>query len=196
MKTQIAYRPSTKLGVNKSFIAYSLILLFMLGVIGCGYTTHSAFVKKYKSVYVEPFINKVDITNESYTENKYRIYRPMLETDITRAVINRFLLDGNFKPVKEDVADLVLKGELVEFRKDPLRYNQNNDEVTEYRVNLIVNMSLWDKRNNKLLWEETRFTGDTSYFTTGYQAKTEQEAIEAALVDLSRRVVDRVVEEW
>jgi len=65
---------------------------------------------------------------------------------------------------------LILKGELVEFRKDPLRYNENND-VEEYRINLVVNISLRDSKEDKLLWEENNFTGDFTYFTTGSQAK-------------------------
>lgn len=162
---------------------------------GCGYTTRSMVSNKFKTIYITPFVNKVDITNEAYTANKYRIYRPTLETDITKTVINKFLFDGNLKPVKEQTADLVLKGELIEFRKDPLTYD-DNDNVTEYRINLVVNISLWDKKENKLAWEENGFTGNTSYFTSGTQAKSESAAVTDALTDLARRIVERTVEQW
>ena len=162
---------------------------------GCGYTTRSMVSNKFKTIYITPFVNKVDITNEAYTANKYRIYRPTLETDITKTVINKFLFDGNLKPVKEQTADLVLKGELIEFRKDPLTYD-DNDNVTEYRINLVVNISLWDKKENKLSWEENGFTGNTSYFTSGTQAKSESAAVTDALTDLARRIVERTVEQW
>ncbi len=119
----------------------------------------------------------------------------MLETDITRSVINKFLFDGNVRPVAEDSADLILKGELVEFRRDPLRYT-DNDEVEEYRINLIANLSLWDRKEDKLVWEEKNFTGDAIYFVSGSQAKSEELAINDALDDLSRRIVERVVEQW
>jgi hypothetical protein len=150
---------------------------------------------KFRTIYVTPFVNKVDITNESYTENKYRIYRPTLETDITKSVTNKFLFDGNLKPVKEQNADLILKGELMEFRRDPLRYD-SNDNVTEYRLNLVVNISLWDRKADRLVWEENGFTGNTSYFTTGTQAKSEATAVNDALTDLARRIVERTVEQW
>jgi hypothetical protein len=152
-------------------------------------------VGKFKTIYVEPFVNKVDVTQEAYSANKYRIYRPMLETDITKSVINKFLWDGNLKPVAEEAADLILKGDLVEFRRDVLRY-ADNDEVTEYRLNLVVNISLWDKKEDKLVWKEDNFTGDTTYFTTGSQAKSEDTAINDALKDLARRIVERAVEQW
>ncbi len=162
---------------------------------GCGYTTRSMISNKFRSIYIASFTSKIDITREADTGNKYKIYRPYLETDITKTVINKFLLDGNLKVVKEGAADLVLKGELVEFRKDPLRYS-DSDEVEEYRVNLMVDIILWDNKDNKLVWEEKGFTGDTSYFTTGASAKSESLAINEAITDLSRRIVERTVEQW
>jgi len=175
------------------FLISFAFLIFCLT--GCGYTTRSMIQGKFKTIYVEPFVNKVDFTQEAYSGNKYRIYRPTLETDITRSVSNKFLFDGNLKPTKEASADLILKGELIEFRKDPLRYNENND-ILEYRINLVVNLSLWDKNENKLLWQENGFTGNTTFFTTGTLAKSEDTAVNDALNDLARRVVERTVEQW
>lgn len=184
---------------NKRFLSFTLYaagyLLATLLLSGCGYTTRSMVGSKYRTIYITPFVNKVSITNSTDAENKYRIYRPMIETDITRSVINRFLFDGNLKPLKKETADLTLKGELVDFRKDTLRYDTNNN-VNEYRINLVVNISLWDRETNKLIWEENNFTGDTTFFPTGNQAKTEDTAVTDALNDLSRRIVERTVEQW
>ncbi|PIP19634.1 MAG: hypothetical protein COT38_05470 [Candidatus Omnitrophica bacterium CG08_land_8_20_14_0_20_41_16] len=164
-------------------------------IMGCGYTTRSMISDKFLTIYVAPFINKIDITSEGNAANKYRLYRPMIETEITKYVTNRYLFDGNLKPTKEELTDLVLKGEVVEFRKSPLRY-LDNDEVSEYRINLVVNISLWDKKENKLIWQENNFTGDTAYFITGSQAKSEDTAVTDALTDLARRIVERTVEQW
>ena len=174
---------------------FSVVLLC-----GCGYTTRSMLTGKYRTIYITPFLNKVDVTQESYSANKYRIYRPMLETDITRKVVNRYLFDGNLKPQKEDQSDLVLKGELVEYRKDPLSYTEDNNDVTEYRINIYVNLSLWDVKDDKLLWEEKSFNGNYSYFTsfaTGNVIKVaEDTAVNNAVEDLARRIVERTVEQW
>jgi hypothetical protein len=159
---------------------------------GCGYTTRSLIASKYHTVHVPPFYSSIDITRESDVGNKYKIYRPGLETDITKTLTNKFLFDGGVRPGDADTSDLELKGELVEFRRDPLRY-RDNDDVEEYRLNLVVNISLWDKKENKLLWEEKNFTGDTTYFPS---QKSEDAAIKVALDDLARRIVARVVEEW
>lgn len=163
---------------------------------GCGYTTRSAIANKYRTIYIPPFANKVDITQEADALSKYKLYRPALETDITRYTINRFFLDGNLKPVNKENAEVTLKGEVVEFRKDPLRYNNDNDEVTEYRISLVVNLVLWNNKENKPIWEENRFTGETSYFVSGSQAKSESAAIIDSLTDLARRIVERAVEQW
>jgi len=181
--------------VARYLFVSSVIFFVILALAGCGYTTRSMIENKFKTIYIAPFDNKVDISREAYSADKYRIYRPMLETDITKNVINKFLWDGNLRPASEESADLVLKGELVEFRRDPLRYD-DNDEVAEYRINLVVNVSLWDKKENKLVWEESNFTGDTTYFTTGTQAKSEDVAMNDALKDLARRIVERTVEQW
>lgn len=177
--------------------SFTTIVCFLLINIlsGCGYTTRSTIAYKYRTIYITPFINKIDITSEANAANKYRIYRPMIETDITRHVNNRYLFDGNLKPVNKDLADLILKGEVVEFRKDPLRY-LDNDEISEYRINLVVNIILWDNKEDKLVWQENNFTGDTTYFASGSQAKSEDTAVVDALNDLARRIVERTVEEW
>ena len=168
---------------------------------GCGYTTRSMLYGKYSTIYITPFLNKVDVTQESFSANKYRIYRPMLETDITKKVINRYLFDGNLKPAKEAQADLVLKGELIEYRKDPLSYTSGTEDVTEYRINIYVNLSLWDQKENKLLWQENNFNGNYSYFTrlddnSANIQIPEGTAVNNAVEDLARRIVERTVEQW
>ena len=179
-----------------SVIGYCLLVT--LG--GCGYTTRSMISGKYRTIYIVPFLNKIDITRESDVGTKYKLYRPMLETDITKAVVNKYLFDGNLRPTNSNSADLILKGELMEFRKDPLRYSSNND-VDEYRVNILVNLALWDNKENKLVWEEKNFTGDFTYFPTSSTLqnvvkKTDDQAITEAISDLARRIVERTVEQW
>ena len=185
-------RQSHKMGFFLSLVAMFCLLSTVLT--GCGYTTRSMLTTKYKSIYITPFLNKVSVTQEAYSANKYRIYRPMLETDITKKVINRYLFDGNLKPLKEERADLVLKGELIEYRKDPLSYTADNNDVTEYRINIYVNLSLWDNKENKLLWEEKNFNGNYTYFTAADTISTnikvsEDTAVNNAVEDLARRIV-------
>jgi outer membrane lipopolysaccharide assembly protein LptE/RlpB len=179
----------------KRFLVIGLLGYWVIGLAGCGYTTRSMISDKYRTIYIAPFVNKIDIANEADVASKYVIYKPMIETDITRRVVEKYLADGNLKPVKQETADLVLRGEVVEFRRDPVRYTDNED-VEEYRLNLVVNLILFDRRENKPLWEEKNFTGYANYFLTGPTAKPENTAISEALADLARRVVERTVEQW
>jgi len=188
-------RKSWMLEAGSRMFLFSVFVFLFSALAGCGYTTRSLANSKYKTIYVSPFANKVNITREGDAENKYRIYRPLIETDITNRVSNRYFFDGNFRPVEEASADLILRGEIIDFRKDPLRYDDSNN-VSEYRINLVVNISLWDKADNKLIWEENNFIGDTTYFATGSQSKNEDQAVSDALTDLSRRIVERTVEQW
>jgi len=187
-------------GINRYIFLLSVWVVLLLCVPGCGYTTRSMISSKYRYIYITPFVNKVDFSQESAVASKYKIYRPMLETEITKAVINKYIFDGNLKIKEKTAADLVLKGELVEFRKDPLRYSES-DEVDEYRLNILVNISLWDNRENRMLWEEKNFTGDYTYFPvtstlTNVAKKSDDQAVVEGVKDLARRVVERTVEQW
>lgn len=173
----------------------TLLVSLLFVTAGCGYTTRSMVASKYRTIYITPFVNKIDITNQSYVGDKYKIYRPLLETDITKAIINKYLLDGNLKPIQKGTADVVLKGELIDFRRDPLRYT-DSDDVAEYRLNLVVNLELVDNKTKETVWTENSFTGEFSYFTSGSTAIPESSAITSAIADLARRVVERTVEQW
>jgi hypothetical protein len=172
-----------------------VLICIVIGLSGCGYTSRSMISDKYRTINVAPFVNKIVITQETDAANKYRVNKPTIETDITRAVVDRYLFDGNLRPVDKTSADLLLRGEVIEFRRDALRYT-DSDEVEEYRLNLVVNISLWDNRENKLVWAENGFTGDTTYFTFGPAAKSEDVAIRDAITDLARRIIERTVEQW
>ncbi len=179
---------------------YSLLAtcyLLFVTVSGCGYTTRSLITKDYQTIYVRPFVNKIDITRETSVARNYEIYYPLLEKDITRQVINQFMFDGNLRIAREEDADLILEGELVNYRRDALRYTgQDNKEIEEYRISIVVNLKLYDTRKEATLWEVKNLIGDTTYFTQGSLAKSESTAINEAVDDLARRVVDRVVEVW
>ena len=171
------------------------LLIFVLFIAGCGYTTQSLLPNNFKSIYVDNFKNKISITAEQSNLRMYAGYRPGMETDLTKAIRDCFLFDGNLKVANEDNADLTLLGELKDFKKEGLRYDKN-DNVEEYRIKLIVDLELKDVKALKTLWKEKEFSGETTYRTGGSLAKSEEAAIKDAISDLARRVVERTVEGW
>jgi hypothetical protein len=183
------------------FLAVSFLLttyhLPLTTICGCGYSTRSLITQSYQTINVRPFPSKIDITSETSVARQYKTYHPLLENDITREVINQFILDGNLRLAKQEEADLILQGELIDYRKDVLRYTGTDDEeVEEYRISIVVNVKLYDTSSQTTLWEVNSLVGDTTYFTQGAQAQSESSAINEAVKDLARRVVDRVVDVW
>lgn len=163
---------------------------------GCGYSGRSLLPPNFRKIYVAPFINKLPITSEASELQRFATSLPRLEEDVTNKVINRYIFDGNLRvtPKKEE-ADLVLTGELVDFRRQALQLADTGG-VEEYRLNLVANLALRETKSGTLRWEEPGFVGDTTYFLTGSQARTETAAVDALLTDFARRVVERTIEDW
>ncbi len=176
-----------------------LVTIFFMCIIlvigGCGYTTSSIISSGAKSIHISNFINKIKLTEEVTDKRMYIGYRSGMELDITRETIDRFILDGNLKvtPLKE--ADLILDGQLVDFKKEALRYDVN-DNVIEYRVKVVVDARLYEPPENEIIWEEKNFTGESTYRTTGEYIRTEEAALRDAVKDLATRIVERTVEGW
>lgn len=162
---------------------------------GCGYTTHSVLPGREASIHVANFVNKIDVTREISNESPYYAYRPAMESDITREIIDRFIFDGNYKIKAPKSATFLLKGDLVDFRREPLRYD-SDENVIEYRISVVVDIELRDTKEGEALWQEKHFAGEATYRTTEAFAKSESTAVGEAIEDLARRIVERTVENW
>ena len=107
--------------------AFCLLLsAFCLLVDGCGYTTRPGLASYLKTVYVKPLTNKIDLTQLTNDYQHFPVYRHGLESDVTTAIINRFQFTGLLRPASPANADSRLEGELVDFRRDALRYNASH----------------------------------------------------------------------
>jgi len=180
----------------KPTLLLSLILCCALvTTAGCGYTTKTLIPTQYKTIYIDTFKNKIDITQETSRNHSFKIYRPFLEVDITNTVIDRFVYDGSLTVSRQPQADLVLTGELTGFVRQPLKYADNN-EVEEYRLSVIVDFEVTETATKKEILKMKDIIGDTTYFTVGALSQTEETALGDAVDDLARRVVERTVEFW
>lgn len=172
-----------------------LRLFFILGLAGtlcgCGYTFKSTLPAGLRTIHVDTFENRIDFTAEA----RRNLYLPLLETDVRRAISDRFLFDGNLRPADADNADLILTGKLLNYRRVGLRF-ASNDDVEEYRVYITVGLVLTRNGEEEPMWEEPSFIGEATYFVTGPQATDEESAVAEAVEDLARRIVERTVEDW
>ena len=172
-------------------IRYALCAMLLSS---CGYTTKAILPDNIKTIHVETFRNNIDITKEVSAEDKYEVYRPGLEVDLRDAIVKRIFLDGHLKVLSANYVDAILEGEIIEYRKDPLRYQ--DEDITEYRISLVCDIRLKTSNDSEILLEEKNIIGDTTYFTTGSLQKSEAAAMDDAASDLARRIVNRIVENW
>ncbi len=175
----------------KRILAFFILASFVLLSLNCGYSTNVLLASGIRTIYVEDIKNSIDFTQE----NTQDIYIPLLEVKVRDAVIDRFLFDGHLRVATPEAADVILKGELLSFDRSVLR-RTDNDDVEEYRIRVTVHVALWDREKEEIIWEESSFSGEGNYFVTGPSAKSETTAINDAIVDLARRIVERSIENW
>ena len=178
-----------------SAFSFQLVIMLAIFTSGCGYTTGSLLPAHLKTISIENFTNKIPLTDEISDRHRYKTYRPLLEVDVTRAIIDRFIFDGHLKVVQKKDANLILEGALIDFRREPTKYGYG-DTIDQYRIAIFVEMKLIDAASGEVMWSENSFAGSDYYFTTGAQSKSEDAAVTDALNDLARRVVERTIEVW
>lgn len=181
---------------NKFFLFSIFYLLSSIFCSGCGYTTKSLLEPRIRNVYIDNFKNSIDITEEVSNKKPYTLYSPGLENEVTKAVSGRFIADGNLKVARHArQADAIVSGELLEYIREPLRYDDAQD-VTEYRVRVAASVRFLDRKSDKIIWEAGRFSGESSQRTEGGLKKTEEAARSEAVDDLARRIVEKTIEVW
>lgn len=149
---------------------------------GCGYTTKAYFLpSSIKNVYIETFENKTD--------------QPNLENELRTKLISTFQIDGNLEIASVDEADTLLQGEVVGYSRQAMRY-ENNEAVQEYRLSVAVNFEFIERSTGKKIVQASNFSGDASFYLTGSSAGSESQARDEALVNLSRRILNKVITLW
>ncbi|MGH7774531.1 MAG: LPS assembly lipoprotein LptE [Candidatus Binatia bacterium] len=129
--------------------AVAMGLFLVLTGIGCGYQFSGrgeGFPKDIRTVFVEPFVNRSrDIG---------------IEWEITSALKSEFHRQGQLRVVDRlDQADAILSGVVRSFDSRVVAVNRN-DEVLQFEMVLVVDMSLRRRSPDELLWrtQGTRLT--------------------------------------
>ncbi len=163
-------------------------LLSLSFVTGCGYSQKVKLPNDIKTISVETFKNEIP-PQEQFA------YRPGLESELRNAIVERFLLDGNLKVVEPSQADAILKGSIISYEQEGLRFD-HLESVEEYRLFLVIKFQLIDRRTNKVIMEESNFSGRADFFVNKNPSAVRRSSANSATVDLARSLVDRIVEEW
>ena len=159
-----------------------LVILAVAGG-GCGYySTTSRTAKDIKSIYVPFFSNE---TSE-----------PNLEITVTETIIQNLIDDNTLKVQGEDGADAALEGSIVEFSNRPFSFN-NDLNAEEYRVNVRVVVSLYNRSTREAIWKNRSITGNASYFVEAVEdGNTFDEAVAEAITMITERILNLTVQDW
>ena len=157
---------------------------------GCGYSAKALLPSHIKTISVAPFLNKIQTTGEVSEQQGFHIYRPGMEIKVTDAVTNRLLLDAGARIEPQGKSDAEISGQLIDYERQGLRFDAAF-QIQEFRSVVTCRIKFQDLKKDKTFWDET-FTGDSSAFSEGPRAQSEDQAITNAIEDLAIRVAQRV----
>jgi hypothetical protein len=181
--------------LKKNVFAILLPLVAAFAISGCGYTSKSLLPDNIKTIHIQNFTNGIDPAREISDRRNSYSYRPGLESEISRAVIDAFIKDRHIEVTREEGADITLSGTLVDFRQYPLSY-QGRDSIEEFRMEIYIDVEVFDNNSKQLLWKEKNFMGQSNYIVAGPNRKTLGEAQRSAVRDIADRIVERTLEKW
>jgi hypothetical protein len=122
---------------------------------------------------------------------------PRLEVEVTNAVIRRIQEDGTLRVTDRASADLVVDGQIISYRRDPLAFQRDNPAATEeYRLRIAVAMQVKDNRSDTIISRYSWVEGDADFPVAGDLKTAERRVVPIAAEDLARDVVERIVEGW
>lgn len=159
--------------------ALALALLAAAG--GCLYGFHGGGLPAdVRTVAVLPFDNR---TGE-----------PALTQEVFVAIQDAVSSRLGLRPVAETQADAVVRGEIVRYEPDiPLSYQagQGQVEVTRRRVQITIDVEIFDQKQGKTLWRQSGLTVDGEY-----QPPAEADGRKVALAKLVTQVVEGAQSQW
>ncbi len=169
-----------------------LLVILALIVAGCGYATSGCMYTGQKII-ITPVANAIDITSEKRKYSNYESYPILIENTLTNRLVREFNIEGSMKVVSSDPQAFKLACTITDYKKEALRYS-GDDDVREQRLRLYVQMKFTDPAGKALI--ERSVVGETTYFLSGANQKSETAAQSDLVDDTARRLSEAVLEEW
>ena len=159
-----------------------LVATVLLGIGGCGvYSASSGRVDdSFKRVAVQYLEN---LTSE-----------PNIGVDLADAIILALQLDNTLKVVDEGDTDTILAGKVMRYGLKEVAARQDLT-VTEYQVQIAVELTLTVRATGEKLFERKRFTGTGNYVLND-DVTSEDTARSEAAEEIVRDILALVVEDW
>lgn len=161
-----------------------LLLPILLGLTSCaGYRLGSQLPADIRTVHV--FIAR-NLTDE-----------PLLENDVTRAVLSQLARDGSLRVVSEDEADALLFIEITGYQSQAIGFDaRNRARPDEFRLLLQANTILTRRSSGATLVRSGTLEGRSTFSLVGDLTTSRRTALPSASEDLARRLVATITEAW
>jgi hypothetical protein len=162
-----------------------LVLSLSLLVGGCiyGFGGGTGFPPNIKTVAVIPFDN---LTPE-----------PTLTNEVNRAVRDAVQGRLGLRQSGEEQADAIVKGSIQRYEPDiPVAFTGSQDsqnqsvQVNRRKLQIVINVQIFDQKNNKILWERNGLMVEGDY------TSTESEGRKKAIDKLITEIVDGAQSQW
>ncbi len=125
-----------------------------------------------------------------------RTAQPEIENELTQQVNQDFLVDGRMELTDTDKANAILEGIIVQYLLEPLLLDVHNTPQ-QYKMRLILRLSLKDTKAGRSLWTEDAFEESTTYYVAnnlGITPEDEPTARRRLVKQLSQRIISKVIE--
>lgn len=122
---------------------------------------------------------------------------PIVEEELTPAVIREFIKDSRVEVVDRSRSDLVLLGSVTSYKETPLAFDRNQNAL-EYRITVTAHLKLLHQRNDQVLWE--RDVTENAEYGVSSDVMATRTAKLLALQEIGKNIAenatDRVLWEW
>ena len=123
---------------NITVYLFVCILCFSLFIGGCGYKPFPTLREDIKNLYIPTFKNST--------------WEPGISAVVTDSLRHEFLLDGTFQLTNKAGAHAILTGEVTEYERLPLLYDEE-DNIAGERITIKATISFTSCATGEKLWE-------------------------------------------
>ncbi|MCF6265360.1 MAG: LPS assembly lipoprotein LptE [Desulfuromusa sp.] len=166
---------------------FLLVFVFISSLLGCGYHfpgQSGALPEGVEELYIPLFINKTA--------------EPQLENKMTSRVSEVFSRNSKISQVeKSENAEAVLSGTVREYKTRAVSYN-SNDDISEYRSTMVVDVSLQHADTERSFWQST-VSWSTEYSASddkNLQEDLEQQAIDEITLRLAEEILYQLLDDF
>jgi Lipopolysaccharide-assembly len=169
--------------MNRFLAPIALLLLLLLSAGCASYQLGSMLPDDIQTVYMPTCINQT-------TE-------PMIEQDVTSAILSQIQMDGSLRVTSREQADTILDVTLTQFWLDPVAYvSGESSTANQYRMNIRASFVLRQRVDNSVVAESPGLTGWYEFDFTGDMTSSKSIALRPTAEDLGRRIVNGIVQYW